>query len=181
MPFVGLACECLLSRSHTYRRAVPLLSLRSLPINLDELGKIDVYTKGTFDGFQVRRVPVSRKLNPARKPFGHVRHKLVSVLSIPTAYQPRDNQFAVCIECCPRPYVAGTLRGVLCLRNIPSLGITKALNLTTLDPLGGHIADGRLMVGSTSHTCFCEQFGYGIEGNINHTAIGPHGRPLAEP
>src|ERR1700730_3237763 len=89
------------------RWAVPAGRMRSLAVELDELGVIHVGTKSRFDSLQIRPVSVAGDLHSASQPFRDITHKFNNCRAASIADAPGRDELRVGADCNPRPNIAG--------------------------------------------------------------------------
>jgi hypothetical protein len=153
-------------------RAVAARGMRSLAVELDQLGVVNIGTETGLDRFKIGPVPVARDLDSVREPLREIADKFDGGCAAPIADAPGRNQFRIGADRNPRPNVAGSLRGCLGEHDVALLGIDKAPNLIKLDALAGQVAERLILIGGTRLARIDRQFVDGIDRNVCDAARG---------
>lgn len=90
--------RCFFAPRHSAGAVAALRTFWSGTVNLHKLRLVDIATERAFDGFQIRFVPVARKLHAVLKALREVVHKEHRGLAVAIADVPRANKFALRVE-----------------------------------------------------------------------------------
>lgn len=164
------------ARSNTNGRGIARFALcHFVPIEFDQLRKINFRTESAFNGSDVCFVSIAGELNPLRQPFCEIVNELVGVARSAFADVEAGNQFSFGINGNPSPCVPDFFGAFQMGGNILLLGVSEAPNFIDLQQFAVQSAHRFVHVIGAGRASGDKQAFNGFLGCASQSAGAAHG------
>lgn len=155
---LGIATHSDSFSAKTLRRAVALVSLRIVAVDLHKLREVDILSKLLRDSIQVHLMAIRGQLDAIRQTRGNILKKLRCTPGVPPSAKPAQHQLAISVDCSKGPNVTSKAYTLPHLRRgVLVLGIAEAPDLIDLDALGRHVANNGVLKTGACGTNFLKE------------------------
>lgn len=156
-------------------RTVPLLAAWLCPVQLDELGVVNIGAEHIFHCLEVGLVAVRGQLNAGAQTRGEIADEGDCRSSITPSEHPHRHQFGIRINGRPRPHVTVTENPLVFRGNVLVFGMAERPDFIGLHALAGQITHGLIHVDGADRAQVAQQLGDRILGNAGHANCGTDG------